>query len=186
MPLRRFMPFRRENGSPVYPLDSVLDFLRLLWSVEHGLQRTSKRMEATLGITGPQRFVLRIVGRFPGMSAGELAHIVQLHPSTITGILQRLVSRRFLVRDRDAADGRRIQLRLTRRARGFTRGSGGTVERAVVRALARVSERHLRGAREVLVALAESLDESSETAGERRAGRRRRTSRAVVARRRSR
>ena len=77
-------------------LDPVLDFLRLLWSIEHGLQRVSKRMEAELGITGPQRLVLRVVGRFPGLSAGELAHIVRLHPITITGILKRLVSRGWL------------------------------------------------------------------------------------------
>ena len=48
-------------------LDPVLDFMRLLWSVEHGLQSTSKRMEATLGITGPQRLVLRIVTARPGL-----------------------------------------------------------------------------------------------------------------------
>ena len=57
-----------------YPLDPVLDFLRLLWSIEHGLQRMSKRMEGELGITGPQRLVLRIVGRFPGLSAGAEGH----------------------------------------------------------------------------------------------------------------
>ena len=34
-------------------LDPVLDFMRLLWNVEHGLQSTSKHMETTLGITGP-------------------------------------------------------------------------------------------------------------------------------------
>src|ERR1700726_1865441 len=87
-----------------YPLEPVLDFMRLLWSIEHGLQRMSKRMEADLGITGPQRLVLRIVGQFPGLSAGELAGIVRLHPSTITGILQRLVTSGLLERERDPAD----------------------------------------------------------------------------------
>ena len=57
-------------------------------------------MESELGITGPQRLVLRVVGQFPGLSAGELAHIVRLHPSTITGILQRLVARGLLERKR--------------------------------------------------------------------------------------
>src|SRR5438034_2717248 len=93
-------------------LDPVLDFMRLLWAIEHGLQRLSKRMEGELGITGPQRLVLRVVGQFPGLSAGELAHIVRLHPSTITGILQRLVARGLLERQRDPADTRRVRLRL--------------------------------------------------------------------------
>ncbi len=34
------------------PLGKVLDFLRLLWAVDHGLNRTSKRMEVELGVTG--------------------------------------------------------------------------------------------------------------------------------------
>ena len=87
----------RDVSESAFPLGPVLDFMRLLWSIEHSLQRMSKRMEADLGITGPQRLVLRVVGQFPGLSAGELARIVRLHPSTITGILQRLVRRVPLV-----------------------------------------------------------------------------------------
>src|SRR5579864_2490352 len=129
------MPPHDATFGAKYPLDSVLDFMRLLWSVEHGLQRMSKRMEAELGITGPQRLVLRIVGRFPGLSAGELAHIVRLHPSTITGILQRLVARGLLERERDPGDSRRARLRLNGRALAYTRTSSGTVEQAVTQAL---------------------------------------------------
>ena len=67
------MPSRRESPANEYQLDPVLDFMRLLWSVEHGLERMSKRMGNELGITGPQRLVLRIVGQFPDISAGDLA-----------------------------------------------------------------------------------------------------------------
>src|SRR5579864_5849970 len=129
------MPKRDASAATTYPLGPILDFLRLLWAIEHGLQRASKRMEATLGVTGPQRLVLRVVGRFPGLSAGELAHIVLLHPSTITGIVQRLVSRGLLVRERDPDDSRRARLRLKPRAVAYTRTSSGTVEQAVTQAL---------------------------------------------------
>jgi len=143
-----------------YPLEPVLDFLRLLWSVEHGLQRLSKRMQGELGITGPQRLVLRVVGQFPGLSAGELAEIVRLHPSTITGILQRLVTRGLLRRERDPGDGRRARLWLKPRARAFTRTSRGTVEKAVTAALKRVGASDAFAARRVLVEVARGLDES--------------------------
>ena len=154
-----------------FSLDPALDFLRLLWAVEHGLQRASKRMESTLGVTGPQRLVLRIVGRFPGLSAGELARIVLLHPSTITGILQRLVGRGLLVRERDPDDSRRVRLRLTPRAQTFTRVSQGTVERAVTRALDRTAARDVRAAQEVLSAVADAVHEVNEP-GPKRATRR--------------
>src|SRR6185436_13468124 len=100
----------RQRRLPQESLDSVLDFMRLLWSIEHGLQSTSKRMGASLGITGPQRLLLKIVSEFPGMSASEVAHVVRLHPSTITGVIQRLVDKRLLIRERDPADTRRVRL----------------------------------------------------------------------------
>jgi len=116
-------------------------------------------MEGELGITGPQRLVLRVVGQFPGLSAGELAHIVRLHPSTITGILQRLVARGLLERQRDPADTRRARLRLKQRAVAYTRTSRGTVEQVVTRALKRVGASNVRAARVVLTEVARRLNE---------------------------
>jgi DNA-binding MarR family transcriptional regulator len=131
--------------------------MRLLWNVEHGLQSTSKRMEATLGITGPQRLVLRIVSDRPGLSAGELAHILHLHPSTITGILERLVRKGLLTRARDRRDKRRVRLRSRVAAGQFVNASAGTVEAAVTRVLATLPRSRVLHAREVLSVLAEAL-----------------------------
>jgi DNA-binding MarR family transcriptional regulator len=139
-------------------LDPTLDFMRLLWRIEHGLQSRSKQMEAAIGITGPQRLVLRIVDQFPGLSAGALADIVRLHPSTITGIVQRLVDKGLLARTADRADRRRIQLRVQRKARPFTRRSPTTIELAVSQALARVPRDHISHTRSVLTAIARALD----------------------------
>ncbi len=144
---------------PTYRLDPVLDFMRLLWSIEHGLQRLSKKMENQLGITGPQRLVLRVVGCFPNLSASELAHIVRLHPSTITGILQRLVARGLLERARDPADTRRARLRLKRRAIPYTRVARGTVEKAVTDALHRAGRSNVQSARIVLTEIASRLND---------------------------
>ncbi len=144
----------------VVPLDAALDFMRLLWSIEHGLQKISKRMEADIGVTGPQRLVLRVVGRFPGVSAGELARIVRLHPSTITGVVQRLVARGLLVRERDPGDSRRVQLRLNAKAAAYTRVTAGTVEHAVKRALTKSGRRRVTAARELLAEIARNLNDS--------------------------
>jgi MarR family transcriptional regulator, organic hydroperoxide resistance regulator len=152
------MPLRRD-AAPPHALDPVLDFMRLLWSIEHGLQRMSKRMESDFGITGPQRLVLRVVGQYPGISAKELAHIVRLHPSTITGILKRLVARDLLDRHADPADTRRARLRLKRRAVSHTRASKGPVERAVREALQRAGPDNVRAARKVLIEIAERLND---------------------------
>jgi len=149
---------RAEPVVQSYQLDPVLDFMRLLWSVEHGLERMSKRMGHQLGVTGPQRLVLRIVGRFPDISAGDLAHVVRLHPSTMTGILQRLVARGLIERRRDPADSRRAQLRLRPAAALFTKSSRLTVEKAVTAALEASGPSSVRAARRVLAELAQRLN----------------------------
>lgn len=138
-------------------LGEVLEFMRLLWAVDHGLQSTSKRMEATLGITGPQRLVLRLVGRFPGITAGALAQILHVHPSTLTGVLKRLEKRALIERKSDPLDGRKALFALTETGRALDIPSTGTVEAAVQRALTKMSRARILHTQEVLTALAEEL-----------------------------
>lgn len=140
-------------------LPEVLQFMRLLWALVHSLDRASKRMSQQLGVTGPQRLVLRVVGLFPGISAGRLAHILHVHPSTLTGILQRLVDQRLLARTADAADRRRAQLRLTARGARINQVTTGTVEAAVGRALRESSPRDRAAVQRVLNVLADHLAE---------------------------
>jgi MarR family transcriptional regulator, organic hydroperoxide resistance regulator len=139
------------------PLGEVLDFMRLLWAVDHGLQSTSKRMEATLGLTGPQRLVLRLVGRFPGIAAGKLAQILHVHPSTLTGVLKRLEKRGLIERRSDPLDGRRALFALTDAGLAMDVPATGTVEAAVQRVLSRMSRARIIGTQDVLTALAEEL-----------------------------
>jgi MarR family transcriptional regulator, organic hydroperoxide resistance regulator len=141
-----------------YDMGKVLEVMRLLWALDHSLQARSKRMLSTLGVTGPQRLVVRIVGRFPGISAGELANILCVHPSTLTGILSRLERRMIITRKRDAADGRVALFKLTAKGHVVDRVQLGTVEAAVQRALAKISSRKILAAQEILRQLQWELD----------------------------
>jgi DNA-binding MarR family transcriptional regulator len=147
----------RSNVAAARRLDATLDFMRMLWTIENCLQSTSKRMAATIGVTGPQRLVLKVVAKFPDISAKEVAHLLRLHPSTVTGILHRLVDKQLLSRDRHPSDGRRARLRTRAAARPFIRGRKGTVEAAVARALGRLPRTSIRGARLVLAAIVDEL-----------------------------
>lgn len=135
--------------------------MRLLWRIEHGLQSTSKRMEAALGVTGPQRLVLKVVEVLPEVTARELSQIIRLHPSTLTGILRRLELKGLLTRSRDANDKRRVRIRTTPAARRYTYRSGGTVEAAIERALKRLRKGQIAAARQVLAAVAIELEKRS-------------------------
>lgn len=139
------------------PLGAVLDFMRMLWALDHALQSASKRMEATFGLTGPQRLVVRIVGRFPGIAAGRVADILHVHPSTLTGILKRLETRGVLQRRPDPRDARRALFTLTARGRKLDTVRTGTVEQAVRRVLAKEPDK-VAAAQEILAALSGELD----------------------------
>ncbi len=145
------------NDDAMPPLGEVLDFMRMLWSIDHGLQTTSKRMESTIGVTGLQRMVLRLVGRFPGISAGHLARILHVHPSTLTGVLKRLEDRQLVTRSADPLDARRALFTLTSKGRTLDIPATGTVEAAVQRALERVPQTKINAARDLLQALSEEL-----------------------------
>jgi MarR family transcriptional regulator, organic hydroperoxide resistance regulator len=134
-------------------LGGVLEFMRMIWGISHGLQSTSKRMEAELGITGPQRLVVRILGCCPGASAGQLAEILHLHPSTLTGVLRRLEERGIIERSPGERDRRQARFRLTASGRAVDRRHAGTVEDAVRRSLARFDAKTLMTTAEVLRAL---------------------------------
>jgi DNA-binding MarR family transcriptional regulator len=101
--------------------------------------------------------VIRIVGRFPDVTAGEVSEILRLHPSTLTGVLKRLADHGLVERRPDPADGRRVRLRLTARGRSVDAVRGGTVESSVRRALGRLPPRSVEAARSVLDVLATEL-----------------------------
>ena len=143
-------------------LPDILQFMQMLWNVAHNLERVSKRMRRDVGVTGPQRLALRVVGLRPGVSAGDLALVLHIHPSTVTGIVQRLVAQGLLTRVAAESDRRRAVLRLTAHGARVNRISAGTVEAAVGRVLTGLSPLERATSRRVLERLAAALTPAAE------------------------
>ena len=143
------------------PVGDAIDVLRLIWAVDHALQRRSKSMTATLGITGPQRLVIRIIGRFPSIHAKQLADILHLHPSSLTALVKRLERRNLVRRWPDQRDRRRWLLGLTRQGQALNHDTPGTIEAAVQRMLKTTTRDDLDVTRAVLGKLARELDGAS-------------------------
>jgi DNA-binding MarR family transcriptional regulator len=131
--------------------------MQLLWAVAHGLESTSSRMRRDLGVTGPQRLVLRLIAHFGVAAPGDLAEVLHVHPSSLTGNLRRLEGAGLIRRKRDPNDGRRSILTLTPRGRTLNEQQHGTVESSVRRALKTISPGDVAIARRVLRALAREL-----------------------------
>ncbi len=153
-------PRKRPSYASMEPaerLDPVLVFLRSLWEVDHALARASRDMQRRLGTTGPQFLALRIVEQVPGISAGDLARVLHLHPSSLTGVLRRLGQRGLIRREPHPRDSRRAVLNVTTKGRRVARISPGTVEARTRRALESLASSQLATAREVLGVVARSM-----------------------------
>lgn len=166
-----------DTADPM-PLPDVLAFMQLLWAVVHGVESRSKRMRSEIGVTGRQRLVLRIVGLFPELSAGDLAAVLHVHPSTLTGLLRRLTAQGLLRRTEDIRDRRRVMLSLTSRGTRVNTIRERTVEAAVGAALRGVTPSQRAATRQVLLSVAQHLNGGGRDAtGKRRGGHRGRPAR---------
>jgi DNA-binding MarR family transcriptional regulator len=150
------MAVTRRRESLQLPGETLL-FMQRLWDLVHALEVRSKRMAKVLGVTGPQRLVIRVLGKSPQATARELAETLGIDPSTLTGILRRLEQQGMIVRRVDASDRRRTRFQLTAAGHRIDRERKGTVEAAVRRALGRSPEAMVEHAAELLLVLTEEL-----------------------------
>jgi DNA-binding MarR family transcriptional regulator len=144
----------------VKPIGETLLFMHSLWELSHALQVASKRMARNLGVTGPQRLVIRILGQSPGITARDLATTLGIHPSTLTGVLMRLEKNGFIARRVDPDDRRRWRFELTGPGLRVDREKKGTVESSVRRALARAGDTTVTRTTELLSILVTELLET--------------------------
>jgi MarR family transcriptional regulator, organic hydroperoxide resistance regulator len=148
-----------SNVSADYPLSPALDFLQRLWQLNHALERLSSRMEKQLGVTAQQRLIIRCVGKFPGMTAGQLATMLRVDPGTVSASLKRLEDKGLLDRHSDPRDGRRTLLGLTGKGRKLDGPAKGTVEGVVDQLLSSVSSEDIATGLNLLEQLAALLQD---------------------------
>ena len=123
----------------------TLRLLSLLWSLNAALERTSRHMDATIGVTGPQRFLLRFVGLEPGITRARLVRLIALDAAELQSNLQELVAEHLLSQPNDSTG-----YYLTAKGAGVNAVMIGTVEHAVAKALDDASPHERTSARRML------------------------------------
>lgn len=139
------------------PLEPALDFLQHLWQLNHALERMSMQMEKQLGITAQQRLFIRCIGKYPGMTATQLAGVLHLDRGTVSVSLRRLTAKGLVLGKRDKDDNRRVALSLTPKGRALDKPDPRTIEHAVKKLLASVGPQRVTNAKEVLARLADEV-----------------------------
>ena len=103
--------------SDTVPLDSQLCFS--LYAASIAINRAYKPLLDGLGVTYPQYLVLSTLWEEDGRTITGIADRLSLEPSTITPLVKRLEQAGFLTRQRNPADERQLQVRLTGKGRGL-------------------------------------------------------------------
>ena len=137
------------------------EFLRSLWRLNHALERMSRGMESAVGVTAQQRLMIRCVGKYPGITASQLAAQFYLDAGTVSTALGRLESKGLLERRRGQRDKRRVTLGLTAAGRAVDKEVAAPVEQAVEALLGSMSAGDVTCTRRVLGTLADLLEKAT-------------------------
>lgn len=106
------MEYKEEaTGSAEGPVARMV--LTALRRIIRAVELRSRFLVTHHGLTGPQLTVLRKLSSNGGISVGDLARAIHLSQATATGILDRLVKRDLVRRQRSDGDRRRVQVWLT-------------------------------------------------------------------------
>lgn len=93
---------------------NIIDNIRRFFQV---LNEHSKLVERETGLTGSQLWAIKTIAGAEPIKPSELARRMYLHPATVVGLIDRLVNRGVVVRDRSEQDRRVVEIRLTEAGR---------------------------------------------------------------------
>jgi DNA-binding MarR family transcriptional regulator len=137
----------RRGGAARGDAVEVINHLRRLFKA---IREYSKAMERKVGLSSPQAWALRILEDEPGLSLGDLSERMYSHPSTVSGVVDRLFERGLLARDVNRNDRRGVVLSLTPAGRRLLKSSPPPVQVGLARALEKMPARELSRLRETL------------------------------------
>jgi DNA-binding MarR family transcriptional regulator len=136
----------------------VAQIERDLGGIRHAMRKPLEAAVSEGELTMPQRAVMQVVVRNPGINLRSLSQEVSLAHSTVSGIIDRLEKRGMVKRRTDAADGRVGRIYPTAEVQKFVRNlipklTRGPLEKALGKATATertTIEQALRRLRELL------------------------------------
>lgn len=108
-------------------------------SIVRALRLNTRSIEAKLGISLAQLFVLQQLADRPADSLNELAERTATHQSSVSVVVRRLVERGFVTRVAANADRRRVQIALTPAGQELLHDAPSTIQNDLIAAMSRMT-----------------------------------------------
>jgi MarR family transcriptional regulator, organic hydroperoxide resistance regulator len=115
----------------------VLKKFRIIYG---SVRQHFREIEQTCGVTGSQLWILQEVARAPGIGVSELAERLSIHQSTGSQLVEKLVGRGLIIKERSKEDQRRVGLQVTDEASGLLKNAPGPAEGVLPGALRALPE----------------------------------------------
>lgn len=112
-----------HDANDVLLLDNQLCFA--LHSASLAMTKVYKPHLDALNVTYPQYLVLLVLWESDGLTVSAIGERLFLDSGTLTPLLKRLEAQGLLSRTRDAADERRVVIRLTEQGRALKQDAAG-------------------------------------------------------------
>jgi len=119
----------------------VLKKFRIIYG---SVRQHFREVEQTCGVTGSQLWIMQEITKTPGVGISELAERLSIHQSTCSQLVEKLVTRNFIIKERSRADQRRVGLHPTQEAAALMKNAPGPAEGVLPEALSSLSADTIR------------------------------------------
>lgn len=149
------MPIKKQA---LVETDLIEDVMQNLRRIFKAVESYSRSVESRFGVTGPQLWALWELNRSAPLALKELAARMHLSPSTVVGVVDRLIAKELVVREADQADRRRVCLSLTRRAKSVMKKAPNPAQDQLIKGLKQLNPQQLETLSRSLTSLAQTMD----------------------------
>lgn len=94
-------------------------------------------------VTGPQLWALKTISQNESLSLSDLSERMYLHPSTITGVIDRLERKGYVTRSRDKVDRRVIYVQLSGEGKRLAKRAPNPAQGRMIYGLKNLKKREL-------------------------------------------
>ena len=132
----------------------VLKKFRIIYG---SVRQHFREIEQTCGVTGSQLWILQEVNNAPGIGVSELSERLSIHQSTGSQLVEKLVARNLIIKERSKEDQRRVGLWLTSEASTLLKNAPGPAEGILPEALQALPDSALLALDNSLIEVIEEL-----------------------------
>jgi DNA-binding MarR family transcriptional regulator len=140
---------------------AIAETMQSLRRIFKAIQIYSQEISREFGTTGPQLWALKTISQQEGLSLSELGKMMYLHPSTITGRVDRLEKKELVFRERDHVDRRVIKIRLTEKGATLAKKTPNPIQGKMVHGLKRLRREELNSIFTAMQTLVEIMEAES-------------------------